>query len=125
MPHGYAFDRQWTLGQLIDALKPLSGDDRVRFAVGYISPCGLGSYRGYYEDIAIRFGHGECSVATLLADCEEAVGKEFSGWKGGSYRMSRDTPVWVANSDQVGGMGVVGINVTESDVVLLTDLVDP
>lgn len=110
-------DEQWTLGRLIDALAKRPVDQEVRFDFGYLAPAGLDSYRGYYEDLALSFKdtgrHGEHTsptVAALLGDLRGAVGKSFTGYKGGEFTMGRDTAMWVANYGESGGTAVVGVD---------------
>lgn len=87
---------QFTLGQLIDALKPFADDESVcldfaRFEVGRLC-----SYRGFYEDLAIVVAeNGSGSVGALRALLAASVNSTEHGWKGGEYRMTRETALWV------------------------------
>lgn len=77
-----------TLGQLIEKLTPHKGK-------GLTVPLGRpGSYRGYYTDLS--FEPGETPLDAFVATCEECVGKVFEGYKGGDFRMTEDSPLWVA-----------------------------
>ena len=106
-------DEQWTLGMLIDALEKRPADQDVRFDFGYMVPANVSSYRGYYEDLAISFAHcnerENNSVGRTLEGLRAAVGKVFTGYKGGNYRADRDTALWVANYGESGGTAVVGV----------------
>jgi hypothetical protein len=126
---------QWTLGQLIDALKKQPKDAIVSYEFGYFAPTTLASYRGYYEDLALGYVEPEYAkrptVASLLVELEAAVGATFEGWKGGQYRMDRDTPVYVANPGECPGTGIVGVESIDDGhmegdgrVLLKTELVD-
>ena len=68
---------QMTLGQLIAALEKMPGGTEVA------NIHGARSYRGYYDDIAFKHGEGTRQAADLLAECKQAMGKAFEGYKGG------------------------------------------
>ena len=55
------------------------------------------SYRGYYSDLAFEQDPGKISSKALLATCKKLVGKVFVGYKGGEYKMTLTTPLWVVN----------------------------
>jgi hypothetical protein len=79
---------QMTLGSMIERLEALPGEILI----------GLGDphrYRGYYSDLAFEAVTPE-PAAKLLADCKEAMGKSFQGYKGGDFYMHGGVPVWVA-----------------------------
>lgn len=83
-----------TLGQLIAILKPKRHED-IMVPLG--EPF---SYRGFYEDLA--FPRGETPIEKFVALCEASVGKVFSGYKGGSFPMHEDTPLWLAEWGDTG-----------------------
>lgn len=103
---------QYTLGRLIDDLEKILTAEGcvVEFDFGG-TPRDLHSWRGSYEELAIGWSHKDyyeggqternIKYKDFLAMLEEAVGKKYQGWKGGWYRMSKDTPVWVSKD----GMG--------------------
>ena len=69
------------------------------------------SYRGYYSDLAMLYTSGavsplHCEAAKFLANLKECVGYTFEGWKGGDYKMSKDTLMWVSNEGESSDMGV-------------------
>lgn len=89
-----------TLGDLIDALRACRPEARVRFDLGDVVPTTLDSWRGIYAELALGYDLGDRggvrpTVASLLRQCEAAVGDAFAGYKGGEYTMDRDTPVHV------------------------------
>jgi hypothetical protein len=87
-------DEHMTLGQLQAILQQYPREYAVSFPLGV--PARLCSYRGYYEQLAIVAEDGHRTVAELLAEVNEALaGKRFDGYKGGSYRMTEKTPIWV------------------------------
>ena len=88
---------QLTLGQLIDELK--RADPEQVCAEGFDR---AHSYRGDYSLLAFRPANN-VTVGTMLAVAEGALTKTFCGWKGGEYRMDRETAVHlVDNGDYTG-----------------------
>jgi hypothetical protein len=134
----FANSPQLTLGELLALLKDIPtkrGDDAVtiEFDFGTAYPTGFSSWRGSYAEIAInyalsgyddwegkdaQFDHKD--LADFVKELEGAIGKTYTGWKGGEFTMTADTPVWVANDGNVGNTGVIGIKNEEWHVVLLT-----
>lgn len=82
---------------------------------------GVGSYRGYYEDLAIGYEMGgeKPKLDDFCRTLREAVGETFEGYKGGSYRMSRDTVVWVSNYGECESLRITGVEV-DDDTAYLT-----
>lgn len=113
------------LGELIDLmktqrLKTSSGRHRHVVVEGpvWLAPESVESYRGYYEDLAIRLVNGAYNAPTVMdfiAMLESAVGKTFEGYKGGLYRMGRNTNVWFANHGETGSYGPSGIKAVDDD----------
>ena len=127
MPFGITAGNQITLGAIMDGLKKAEPGLPVYFDWCRLNPGRFCSYRGYYEDLALGFEdsrYKSVTVGELLQACEEIEGKILEGWKGGDYKMTRETPVWVANSGQSTGWAIVGVDVDEYRVILKTQLVD-
>lgn len=111
---------QTTLGQMIDALSAAPHGFPVRWADGG-HPGGPHSYRGYYNHLAFSTIGVLVTVDDLLARCMDAVGRTFTGYKGGDFTMTRDTPLWRGEWGQYGGSGacrIVGMS-PEPDALLL------
>jgi hypothetical protein len=87
---------QLTLGGLITALEAMPRGAQV---ANLRDP---GSYRGYYEDLYFEQQFGTRPASELLADCKEAMGKVFIGYKGGEFVMGESTPLWVATYGRCG-----------------------
>jgi hypothetical protein len=90
------------LGELIDKLEKCYPECEVYFDFGDLRCGALGSYRGFYEDLALGFAENKNHPATetagaLLSSLRGAIGASFIGYKGGDFRMTRDSAVWVAN----------------------------
>lgn len=99
------------LGKLIKLLELEDPEHSVRFDFVYTRPTKLHSYRGYYDQLALGWcDDGEIiRVKEILEDCRDAVGKIFTGWKGGEYRMDETTKVWVANPSESGATLIAGV----------------
>jgi len=114
-----------TLGELKDWLEKLPDDVIVRFNNGS-SPGVFDSYRGYYEHIALD-DHGPTppKVIHFLSFVNKAIGSTHTGWKGGEYKMTRGTPIWVAENGIASGEGIVGMEYhSGNDAILVTRKVE-
>lgn len=115
---------QMTLGELIKALKQEDAASRVQFDFCDFVPGKLGSYRGYYDQLAFDYSpDGDMTVGELLAHCKETVGKTFTGWKGGEYLMDEQTELWVAQPGRSSGTAVADVR-GGWPVVLVTEYQD-
>jgi len=89
--------------------------------------CGLpvidiGSWRGAYEELAIGFnceGDG-IDVSAFLAVLVATDGKTLTGYKGGDFLMTKDTPVWVDNYGKCNHEAVIDVVDDEFQVVVVT-----
>lgn len=89
---------QMLLGEMIAKLESVSQDKNIVFDFDGIRPCGLDSWRGIYAELAISWEKGgETKVADFLADCKDAVGSTFQGYKGGDFQMGKSTSLWISN----------------------------
>lgn len=90
-----------TLGEIIEALR--SADQ------SHIAPIGMGypmSWRGVYSELAFAPAKN-ISVAEMLKNAESAMGKTFTGYKGGEYTMGEWTDCYLdsygsASGDKIG-----------------------
>ena len=113
--------RRFSLGQFVSALERLDQKKPIRFDFGAFVPDGVASYRGNYADLAIGFKHWkEVTVAELLADCKDAIGNDFEGYKGGIYTMRGDSRLWVANYGESSGTVIKKIKLDEWQYVIMT-----
>ena len=113
-----------TYGELVDFLKSAPKNKKFDSRIN-----GIGSYRGYYTDIALFTDEYGLSVedeefngdykeyekwrkehrtsidelprnANELGELlESLIGKDFSGYKGGNYTITREKPLWFENED--------------------------
>jgi hypothetical protein len=96
-------ESQLTLGEIIVLLEQL---DPKRIIPGLGD---LHSYRGYYSDLAFDINSSsDKTVKQLLQECKSAVGTEYQGWKGGEFKMSKITPLFVAHEGST-GLRLMGI----------------
>lgn len=118
------FHPQITLGQLIDLLAGRPQDQPVCFDFCSLVPRGVASYRGWYDHLAIGYREWsretEISVKDFHAMLRKADGYVFTGYKGGDYRMHRDTPLWVANWGDSGSTVVAGLADCDYQTVIAT-----
>lgn len=77
-----------------------------------LRPGGFSSYRGYYDHLALAWtaepGPPVLS-SDLLAQAQWCMGRQFEGWKGGSYTMGPQTPLWLSNRGDASDMAIVGL----------------
>ena len=89
---------QMTLGTFIAELEKLPRDNRVHFDILALTPTDLDSYRGYYDHLALGYkDDGGTTIGDVLDDAKAAMGRTFTGYKGGDYVLAEHTPLWVAN----------------------------
>lgn len=119
---------QLTLGELI--LKVDAVEDKAKgifFDDTNIRPTGVGSWRGSYRELAIRYDSDSdgMTAAEFLDTLRDANGRTFKGYKGGDFKMGKTTPVWVANYGESQGFehrnhGIVDVTETDDKVVIQT-----
>lgn len=118
---------QLSLGEMIERLEKMSEEALERVVVydfGHFYPQKLMSWRGIYAELALDYVDNQktnpLKGKEFLELLKEAVGKEFEGYKGGEFRMSKDTPVWVANWSHSGHTAVSDIVDCGYHVVIMT-----
>lgn len=116
-------ESQMTLGKLIHCLARIAPELPVAFSDG-IPPGGEASYRGYYNHLAIGDGTAPRTVGELLAQCRGAIGRTYCGYKGGSYTMHADTPLWRDEVGQCRGDAIMAVEVEAGAARLRTLVVD-
>lgn len=129
--------KQLTIGETIAALKEAqyNRDAWIEYDFGGFVPYHAKSYRGFYDQLAIGFGPSTpqtewekrtiCKTpAALIAELEQSVGRTYEGYKGGEYTMRADTPLWVANTGEAPGTGVVGVRSLNYMLIINTAYID-
>ena len=132
MAQGAISDGCLTLGRLIEKLERAAHakDDacdaqRVYFDFCDLSPVHLDSWRGVYAFLALGWNEsGQMTLPQLLGECTRAVGATFEGWKGGSYKMTKETPVMVANRGCAGSTAICDVKADGYIVTLVTKTID-
>lgn len=56
--------------------------------------------------------------------CRDAIGAEFTGYKGGEYYMDGQTPLWVSEHGVSSGVALVGVELVNGTLELRTKQVD-
>jgi len=79
-----------TLNEYIEFLE--NKNPKRRLVMGLGSPH---SYRGYYEQLAFEFKPSQLA-GDMLNQAKACLGAEFHGYKGGTFRMSGGTELWIA-----------------------------
>jgi hypothetical protein len=137
---------QLSLGELISKLEALLPNQEaikkkyeheasVSFDFEYAIPTGLSSWRGIYAELAITFDFigyehfnkekpEEMPISKFVTMLKSAIGKSYTGWKGGDFIMGKTTPLWVANDGNAGNTAVVGIQDNEYEIILLTKYIN-
>lgn len=128
---------QITLGELIKqieevgAKREINGEDKtICFDFGYSYPTTLDSWRGSYNELALGYkftGRGnydenftEPTAESLLTELKSAIGKVYTGWKGGEFIMNENTPLWVSNPGDACNTGIIGILDKGYELVIIT-----
>jgi hypothetical protein len=122
---------QFTLGEIIDFLKSLNAPDdtNVEFDFCWASPQSTCSWRGAYEELAIVASFSsdgiKCTLKSFIEMLEKSLKEVFEGWKGGEYKMTRETPVWITDAPGHNCKNVItGISYYNEEVILHTDICD-
>lgn len=111
------------LGELISALEQCDPSETVVFDFPWFIPGELDSCRNDYAELALDYAKDEYdnrpTVADFLAHCKETDGKTLTGYKGGNFRMDRNTRVWVANCGETTETILHGVKILEHGQVIL------
>jgi hypothetical protein len=111
---------QLSIAEILTQLVSFSSYRIVRFVGTEYSPCGTSAYRGSYDQLAINYSTDETTVAEFSKLLEEAYKKEYTGYKGGQYKMFGSTPVWASrDSSDYSRMAIVSVFLSEGGYVYL------
>jgi hypothetical protein len=120
-----------TLGELIALLEGRPAEQQVSLGFGEMVPGCCDSYRGFYDHLAVDYyepgydhDDAKSTVGYFLETLRKAKVTPFYGYKGGVYRMTDATPVWVAKHGRAGGTAIVGLARCEHRTVLQTAYCD-
>ncbi len=113
-----------TLGGLIDYLQIEVTQGRGNLPVVFSDDCtqfptSVGSYRGYFSDLAIAHdGHIGSDVEKLLDMLRNVLDRQLIGYKGGEFIMDGDTPLWRANDGEAPNDAIMGVSFDGYKVIL-------
>ena len=85
-------------------------------------PTGIASYRGFYNHAAIGYSPDPAKALAqgpLVSAINNAMGGEFDGYKGGTYKFTHRTPVWAANWGETTEVKVVGVRYEQRNKCVL------
>lgn len=122
---------QCTLGKLITLLSSRPLDQEVVFDFCRVQPGHLISWRGVYAMLALtpnfdafkydnpRY-QNPITVRELLAELKAAIGKTFTGYKGGEFTMGEDTFLWVDAMGESTNTAIMGIEDYKHSTIIST-----
>ena len=116
-----------TLGKLIRLLEGEDPANQVRFDFGGLVPRQLDSWRGVYAELALGYDdqwRNPVTVAELLVELRSAIGKTFTGYKGGDFKMDEGTKVWADNYGEYNQCAIVGLADCSYRTVLATAFIE-
>ena len=90
------------LNDLIKWLEHQNPDSVIRHGFG--EPY---SYRGYYEDVAFE-PESNTTIGEMLRCAKYALGRTFTGWKGGEFTMEGFTECWISEQGTTCGATAIG-----------------
>lgn len=126
---------QLTLGELIlklQAIPDAKNDKTVYFDFANAVPTTLDSWRGSYDELALGFGlvgytpgdykgfDDAPKLSAVLKELKDALGKTYTGWKGGDFTMTKNTPVWVDTPGNSNNTAIVEVVDQDWRVMLMT-----
>lgn len=122
---------QLTIGQLLEDLEGIRviyGEDlvvKVRDPDGEVMSAGsaVDSYRGFYEQCAVSCSNSwrteeDTTVGRLIEHLRSSLEEVHTGYKGGDYRFTVRTPVWMSNYGDASGWEAVEV-ACESDAAVI------
>ena len=122
-----------TLGKLIEKIDNIIDNrkESIEALVFYdfcnLYPASIHSWRGNYHDVALDYDM--CKYAaysnnlslkefhTLLKD---TIGKIFTGYKGGDYKMTKESLVWADCYGECSRTAIIDVIDVEDRIVLVT-----
>lgn len=114
-PRPFAEARQLTVGELLTCLREVADQGReVVFDFCGFAPGFPHSWRGYYHHLALDFADEDrhTKVKDLVFWLESSLQYPLEGYKGGSFQMTIETPVWVSRYGREDLTTVIGVHTT-------------
>jgi len=123
----YKFNSEWetvTPYKLITAidLMKVEGSTSVYFDFGNLALTKIDSWRGDYSEMAIGYSMDRKHMAAwefrnMLEGCENKV---YTGYKGGEFTMSMNTPIHVDNYGECTDTEITGLGIYYNDLLIQT-----
>lgn len=114
------YNSQMDLGNLSAELSIVPSDTPVRTEDGFGLE-GPHSYRGYYDQAAIEPTTQGLNAGELEKVIDDFIGTTVEGWKGGDFYMDVDTPVWISHEGSASQQALVGTEMRDGVLVLITE----
>ena len=111
------------LGDFIKILEERPQDQTISFDFCGFAPKKFDSYRGYYEDLSLSPSdetYSKVKVADVLADAKAAMGKTFTGYKGGEFLMDADTLLWTSPYGESHSTAIIDVTGDDFETIIVT-----
>lgn len=118
---------QMTLGEFIRKLETANPKTPIHIDHEMIVPTHFDSYRGRYDQLALGFTTKPGAVklaGEVLDNARGTISSTFAGWHGGEFDMAEDTPLWISNYGRASGVRIVGLDISEYGVTIMTHIDD-
>jgi len=114
-----------TLGNLINELQFCDQDKYVYLGFGLMVPTHVGSWRGSYDQPSLRYETRRITNHTAVSELLEkldgaASGALYRGYKGGTYRFTKDQVLWVDNDGDYTETAIFDVVEQEDRVIIQT-----
>ena len=117
------FAQTWTIGKLQQEIRSLDPNLMVRFDYDkhhYVDSFEFHSYRGWYHHLGIGTVTEPTDIERLSRELEHSLMVTYEGYRGGTYFMYPETPIWAAEEGSSGARAITGLTVTDSLVIINT-----
>ena len=119
-----------TIGELINELKKCKPDSKVYYDFAGLMPTTINSWRGTYDEPALGWAglkylcnwglDNPPTVENLLKELDLALQLSYTGWKGGVYFYTEDSPLHIDNYGEWTCTELSRVENTGSSVILHT-----
>ena len=115
---------QMTVGDMKRFLRDVSADLSIS-VVNHpeISISSVGSYRGYYDHMALFYDTGRALTSKELLMAIESTTVMY-GWKGGEFSVEDGTPLWVSRPSEASDLALIRVEASEGELLLFVEEVE-
>lgn len=115
-----------TLGELEAALANLPDRLEITLDFARLRPHQINSWRGDYSHLAIAYRDPAeaVTIGVLREWLASAHTRYFDGYKGGRYRPTKDTPVWIDNWGECTSTTITGVVRIDGVAIIQTSTTD-